>query len=291
MIPEKLMILANLTQAMNSRKMFILPVLAAMLLALPVLAQSMNGNAAAKLNAAKDKVAQTTFCQKLTALENRLNGKSSQNKEKVQAKIQERIKKWEDNVAQRDAKKEQVRIQAEENLEKHFSALEAKAQTEEQKTAVTNFENEIKAAVATRQEAFDKAVKEFRLAVKNMQTQRQTTTQQEMSTFISNQSAAFSKAQTDCQNGVDSETVKADLKTSLASSKSQFQAARKNVQENRTQMQNLIQTRNQAITQARTTFRNTVEAAGKKLKAVFSDTTSASGTDAETKASDATVTD
>ena len=252
---------------------FALTVFAGGLIVSVALAQ--NGSENSRINDIKQKAKETTFCEKFSILESKIGQKSSVNKNQIEAKKQERLQNWQNHLDQMDTKMAEIRTRKEANLKAHFEMLEEKAETEEQKSAVVEFEKSLQTALATRKTSVDAAISQFRVEVKKLQTERKTETEQEVNAFLDSQKVAFSKAKSDCASGVDSEIVKNDLKKSLAGSKEKFQVAKVNAEKNRTQMQTLIQTRNQAMQEAKNTFRVSVEASAKKLKAAFPEVTSA----------------
>lgn len=276
MIRKKQMILANLMMEVNSKKVFIffaLTILVGGLTVSVALAQNNSAKRANKIEDIKQKAKETTFCEKISILENKIGQKTSLNKSQIETKKQERLQKWQTYLDQMDAKMMEIRTRKEANLKVHFDMLEEKAETEEQKNAVAEFEKSLQTALATRNTSIDATLSQFRVEVKKLQTERKTELEKEVSAFLSSQKEAFSKAKLDCASGVDSETVKNDLKKSLTSEKEEFQVVKSNAEKNRMQMQMLIQTRNQAMQEAKDAFRISVETSAKDLKVVFPEVT------------------
>jgi hypothetical protein len=81
--------------------------------------------------------------------------------------------------------------------------------------------------------------------------------------------AAFDKAQTDCQNNVDPNTIRTNLRTALQAGRSQMQTGRQALPKVGGNIQPLIDARKQTVEKAMADFKAAMEQARTTLKKAF----------------------
>ncbi len=194
----------------------------------------------------------------------------------------ERFANWQEKATENDAKLAALRAQWSANRDAQFAKLNEKASTDAQKAAVAEFKATTKAAISTRQTAVDAAIATFRAGVKNLITTRQQGISDDRTAFEAAIKAAFSQAQTDCNNNIAPTTVRNTLRTALAAARSKFKLDKQGVPKVGSDIQALITARKTAVDAALATFKTTMEQARVELKKAFpSDATTAPVTPAQ----------
>lgn len=150
-----------------------------------------------------------------------------------------------------------------------FAKLEAKATTDEQKTAVQTFETAIKDAVTTRRAAFDANRVTFRTGVDTAIANHKSAVSGAVTTLKSEYAAAVAKAQANCASGTAYKDVANQLKADLAAARDKFKSSKVGTENVGQQVKRLADARNQADKAATKTFNDTVKAATTALKQAF----------------------
>ena len=221
---------------------------------------AMSGNICDRISQRAD-----TFGQKATEQENNFQTKST-----------ERLTNWTTRKTDNAAKLSAERAAWDINRDAQFKALEAKATTDVQKTAVSDFEVTTKAAIATRRAVVDAAIKTFQDGMQTAITTRQGQADSLLSGSKSDRQALFDKAKADRAAGVDGKTVMANLKAGMQASRTKVQTDRQNITKVSAQVATLVAARKAAIDKAFADFKATMEKARTTLKLAFpkDDTTS-----------------
>jgi len=194
--------------------------------------------------------------------------------------VQQRVNALQQKIEQSNASLASVRVKEDQALsttrqnmdakkEQYYAQLEAKATTDEQKTAVQNFETAMDAASTARKSAIDAANKAFRDGVDAIIAQKQPLIQQAGPAFEAAVKSAFDKAKSSCTSGTASATVRSTLLTDLKTAKDQFKTAVNAGNAINSQMKTLKATRNSAFKKAATDYKTAVQKATADLKAVF----------------------
>ena len=182
---------------------------------------------------------------------------------------QDRLTNWEEKSKEHDAKLAALRTQWDSNRSAQFTALEAKAMTDAQKKAVTDFEATTKTAISVRRAAIDAAMSTFRVGVKNLIGTREQGVSGDRTAFEAAIKAAYDTVQADCQKNVDPATVKTNLKNAIVAARSKFKLDKQAVPKVGADIQALIATRKQAVEKALADFKTTMETARASLKKAF----------------------
>ncbi|MCL5436036.1 MAG: hypothetical protein M1275_03055 [Patescibacteria group bacterium] len=180
----------------------------------------------------------------------------------------ERSHNLQNRAEQNDEKLSGIRDSADSNREQFYEKLQARATTDQQKQAVETFRNAVEAAVQVRQAAVDAAIETFRQGLGEAAQVRQETTERARTTFQAAVQAAEEKAKADCET-VDAATVRTQLLADLHKARTQLQANIKVANQVQTTLQQLKQTRRQAIEKAFDAFHAAFQTALSDLKAAF----------------------
>ena len=216
---------------------------------------------------------QGAICSKLTTISTTITNRMTAK----EGKVNERQNTWLMNLKtkrdQRKTKLEEHRIYWDDIRTKKYTELEAKASTDEQKQAVTTFQNTVEAAVKTRREAIDAAITQFQADVDALVTARQSSVDQSVEKYKNSVQTALSKAQTDCAAGTDPVTVRVELKSNLDNARTTLQTDRSNIDKVSDSITTAVATRKASFEAAWTTFKVALKAAQDTLKQALNNTT------------------
>ena len=151
-----------------------------------------------------------------------------------------------------------------------FSALQAKATTTSEKTAVSNFISTVTNAITTRESANDQARQQYRTAVTTIITNQSNLINSQISTFSQSIQTADSTAQSACAVATESgSTIRTAFVASLQTAHATFTAERQSDSTIKTEIAGLASTRDNAITANDATFKSTLDSALNNLKSAF----------------------
>ncbi|MCL5666190.1 MAG: hypothetical protein M1383_00210 [Patescibacteria group bacterium] len=226
------------------------------------------------------KTIQNTFCTRLAnagaATQNRLTEKYQQ----VTQARQNTKDALHNRREERDQNMEQAREQAASTTKAVMQQLLERAQTEAQKQAIVQFQQQVRTAAAARKAAVDAAMEAFRKGLDAEAANRETLLQNAASKYKTAVQTALNKAQSDCQAGQDTVTAKTALNNALRAAQAELQKTKQNLDNRGGKVRTLTQTRNQAVKKAADDFKAAMEQARIQLKAAFQaqTQTQASGT-------------
>jgi len=244
---------------------FLVSLLAIILLPLWIFAQNTNDNQ-------KGKAICTTISNLASKYDQRVSDRETKLEEK-RTEITDRINNlW----AERDAKLAEKRTKWDTNREEHFAKLEEKAVTDGQKQALLVFRQAVTTAITSRRAAIDEAIKNFRQGVEQAKINRKAKVDTLNNTFRNSVKAAFEKAKTDCDAGVDIATIRENFREEVKAAKDKFESDRKDLEKLQTSMETLITTRREAIKKAIDDFKLAMEKAESDFKVAFSSETTPS---------------
>jgi hypothetical protein len=218
-----------------------------------------------------DKIAEKNdnICEKISERADNFNQKMTEQENKFQTRNQERVTEWTAKKTEKESELSANRATWDANRDAQFKALEEKAQTEEQKKAVADFEVTTRAAITTRRAAADSAIKTFQAGVQSAIATRNGQVDQLLSSAKTARQALLDAAKADCAAGKDAKTVMATFRSGMESNRSKAQADKQNTLKINTQVEALIATRKAAIEKALTDFKATMEQARVTLKVSF----------------------
>jgi hypothetical protein len=155
----------------------------------------------------------------------------------------------------------------------HYTMLEDKAITPEQKAAVAEFKDTVEAAVTTRRAAQDSAKQAYREGVDAAIAEQQGIFDQDLADFKAATDAAVAKAKAACDAGTSVDSVRATLKTDLEAARASLKSARESDSVLKQKVEALKVVRKAAFDTAKNEFHLVLEEAKVKLEAAL-DTTS-----------------
>lgn len=235
------------------------------LIPLWIFAQNANENQKAKV-----------FCTAISNLASKFEQRVTNYKTKLEEKRAEIASNFAVKWHERDTKLAEKRNKWDINHNEHFTKLEQKAITDQQKQALVTFKEAVTTAISARRTAIDAAIQTFRQGVNSAIASRKNAVDGAIGDLTNSIIAAVDKAKTDCQNGVDPATVRQALKADLKSAQEKYVSDRQKIDKLQSQIEPLLDTRNQAIEKAIADFKSAMEKAKSDFKAAFSSETALS---------------
>lgn len=254
------MILVNPSMKMISKKLLFL--LAGIIL-FPSLVFAQNGN-----QGVEQKI--KNFCNQLSNLTSRVDQRASGLGEKLQLKRNEIQNKIQERRENRDVKLEQVREKWDANREEHFTKLEEKAQTEEQKQAVIDFKKAVKDAITARRLAIDTAIDDFKAGTDQAIAERKSAIDKLSDEYESAVKEAITKATTDCASGASAATIRQNLANDLKAARDKFNSEKQALDKLQVEKDQLIAEKKAAFDKAISDFKVAMEKARNDFKNSFS---------------------
>ena len=218
-----------------------------------------------------DRVAEINenVCERISERADKFSQKMLEEENRFRTRSEERLGNWTDKKTEKETALNAKRATWDANREEQFSALEAKATTDEQKKAVADFKLKTKTAITTRRSAMDSAIKTFQAGMQTAIATRQGQIDQLISTSRTSRQTLLDKAKADCGSGVDAKTVMANFKSGMQANREKLQADRKNVEKMNVKVAALIEARKQAVEKALADFKASMEQARIQLKETF----------------------
>lgn len=207
------------------------------------------------------------FCENIETLESKIETQISEKSGKFEGKKDVRIAKIDTRRDVRDEKRAQNRSEIDIKRDTKVDALMEKADNDAERTAVLNFEETLKDAVATRRSSVDSAVKIFRAGVDEILNNKFEGLDSSIPAFKSKVEQAIAKAKSDCANGVEDSVARESFKAVIKSAREEFSAFRGD--EIKSQIKALAEARKTSIENAVNTFKATMEDARDDLKTAF----------------------
>lgn len=209
------------------------------------------------------------FCALLSTISSKIDQKLIDSTSKLETKRTEISNKISSYQSERDAKLAEKHAKWKDNRAEHFTKLEARAETDEQKQAVTMFTEAVNAAIAVRQEALRTAIQDFRDGINEVIVSRKSSVRAIVDALRNSIKSAIKKAESDCGSDVDQRTVMETLRAELKAARENFVSARKEIPKLATSKELLVTTRKEAIKEANEVFKAAVEQERANLKAAF----------------------
>lgn len=209
------------------------------------------------------------LCEKIAERAETFGQKMSGEENKFQTRNQERLSQWTEKKSELEEKLDANRTTWDTNRDAQFKALEERAQTQEQKKAVADFEVKVRAAIETRRMAMDSAIKNFQDGVKSVIATRNGQVEQLLESAKAQRQTLLETAKSDCESGKDAKTVMATFRLGMQASRAKAQADKQSVAKVNTQVSALIATRKTAVEKATTDFKAVMEQARVTLRKAF----------------------
>ncbi|MCX6781620.1 MAG: hypothetical protein NTW66_00640 [Candidatus Magasanikbacteria bacterium] len=223
-----------------------------------------------------------TFCSRLASYNAAKETKIAELENKLSAKRTEQEGLFEKRHAERDNKLIEKRTDLDSRRVTGYEKLLGKATTDEQKAAVEKFQLSVEAAVVVRRAAIDVAITNYRTGLDKAITDRKAGMDAALATYKVTIKAVENKAVADCAAGVESATVRTDLKSSIEAARDKFKTDRAAVVKVSDQVKALNAVRKAAFDKAIADFKMAVESAKNELKTVFPVKPSATSTPSAT---------
>jgi hypothetical protein len=209
------------------------------------------------------------ICARIDALEANVESRADKRQTSLSEKGTTRLEKLETSRAERTDNLDSRRDEWDTNRTERYEKLMARATTDAQKSAVTNFETAIEAAVAKRRATIDSAISAFRTGIDTAVSTRKTTISGAITTFDAARKSAFDKAKASCTAGTDASSVRTTLQNDLKAATDQFSANRQAADKVETQLNALAETRRKTVETAISEFKVTLKSEIEKLKTAF----------------------
>lgn len=218
-------------------------------------------------------IGEAAFCKGLTASASKISSGINSAREKVRTAQTEQAGKLKDLQAKWDTEVNENREKWDTKRQEQFTKLNGLAKTDEQKAAVTTYQQAITAAVTARRTANDAARADFRKGVESIVATKKTNTDAQLAIFNSAVSTAITTAEAACTaDNPNVSAIRATLQNSIKSARETYTNARKADTTVGNQIKLLAQTRNDAIKANDAAFKKATEAARTELKNSFTGT-------------------
>lgn len=221
-----------------------------------------------RMDDAKERM-QAMFCSRFTDAATKIGSGMAEGRGRFEKRRDNRLDDVEDGRSSRDAKFEDKRSDADGDRSEMYANLEAKADTDAKKEALSDFKKTIEEAVDDRRDAVDAALLAFRTGVDAAIAGRKDDMQGAVDTFQAAVDAALAKAKSDCENGTAPATVRTNFLSALEAARKTLQSDHQESERVGEQVKALAETRRIAIKKALDDFKATVEAATLELKKAF----------------------
>jgi hypothetical protein len=209
-------------------------------------------------------------CERLLDSQMNMLGRVSESTQMFDARRLEGIKRIAERREKINENLTQVREKWDENYEERFALISERASTEEQKTAVEEFQTTIRDALLARRTTVDEAMKAFREGVDVIVSEKETENESLKAELKAKTEEAFNQAKADCEAGVEPRIAMAKLMESFRNTKTSSLRTGDSSGIG-DEIKNLSQTRNEAVKMAQEKFKATLDEAVLKLKGVLSE--------------------
>ncbi len=202
----------------------------------------------------------------------RLKEQSKKRKELNTQKLEDRLLKVEENRTVRDEKLKSQRQKRDEQRDAFYVALNLKAQTDEQYTAVETFKTLVEDAVETRRASIDEATVVFREAVDALVESKKTEVEKLYYNYEKEHNTLIDSVQSACDENTSSSDLKKiakDLNAEMKKNREQFRNEVQQTKKISPEIQELVTVRKDAVQDAIDLFKETVDVAKADLLEAF----------------------
>ena len=209
------------------------------------------------------------FCSALGETKNKLEVAVKDKEAAVSDYLGEVGQNLEDERNARDAKLGEARSVADQARSEWQRELEARAENDAEEAAVSDYQKAVEAAVDKRRDGVDLAIVDFRKSVDALLLKRSTGMQSARDSFKTAVETATKKLESDCKNGVKTETLLKDFKAALKAGRDKLAADKKAALALQAEMKTLAESRKKSIASAVSGFRSDMQQANEDLEASF----------------------
>lgn len=232
-------------------------IIAGVLLPVLIFAEVEKGN--------EDQNLASKFCERISSFQQTIDQRINSYGSKLNEKRTNILDKIAENREERDAKLNEKIQKWDENRDEHFAKLLEKAANDQQKQEMLVFKQAVQTALLNRRNAIKAAIQIFRSGIDATVAMRRVAVDGINKAYEDALAAALTKAQDDCKNGVAPATVRTNLKNDTKTAKDKFIADKQSIEKIQVDMESLIDIKKAAIEKANTDF----QAAMEKAKADF----------------------
>lgn len=209
------------------------------------------------------------FCSALADTKAKLETKVVEKEAAVTTYLDTLPEELENERNGRDAKLEEARSEADQLRSEGYAKLMDRADGDNEKDAVEDYQKRVEEAVDDRRDAIDRAIVEFRTGTDALIVKRKGAMQSARDTFKASFTAAVAKVETDCTNGVATATILSNFKASLENAQAKLASDKKAAESMQGEMKKLAETRKTSVAAAVKTFQAELAAANAELKQAF----------------------
>ena len=207
------------------------------------------------------------FCNGLSKRAEQINKNVADKVAKMESAQTKRDQEIAANQSKWDSEIKSARDEADAQRKENFTKLEAKATTDEQKSAVLAYEKSVTEAVSARRANFDAARASFRSSIEADIMAHQTDVKTQIATMKSSVASAIATAQAECSsNPSNSSSIRQKLIASLKEARMTFKDQRKNDTKVSDDIGKIQETKKTAFEDAKKTFKSTTSEARETLK-------------------------
>jgi hypothetical protein len=210
------------------------------------------------------------FCNGLNARVEQINKNLADKIAKLESAQTKRDQELSSNQAKWDSEIKSARDKADAQRKENFAKMEAKATTDDQKTAVANYEKSVLEAVATRRASFDAARASFRASIEADIDAHQTDVKSQILAMKTAVASAISTAQAECvANPANGPAIRQKLMDALKTARLNFKNERKNDAKVSDDINKIQDTKKTAFEDAKKTFSQSTSSARDTLKSAL----------------------
>ncbi|MFA9263093.1 MAG: hypothetical protein ACEQSB_07185 [Undibacterium sp.] len=209
------------------------------------------------------------FCTQFAETKSKLETALSEKDARVKDYLGGLVENLGDRRANRDAKREGLRSEADQKRSAWYERLNARAKTDAEKDAVLKYQERVEEAVDDRREEVDDAIKSYRESVDTLVEKRRATIESARLAFHTNVLAAITTVEQGCTNGAATLTITKNFKTALSAARTKLAADKKSASMLEGQIQSLVETRKKSVTAAFAQYEAALKAAKADLIAAF----------------------
>lgn len=209
------------------------------------------------------------FCQRIDNFFSKADENFVKNQARLENNRLERERNMNQKYADREAKKEQNRVNWDAKRDANLNVLKGRAKTEEQKAAIEKFISAVNNAVSIRRKAVDAALAAFKEGVATVLNGRKVVIDQAIKNFESAKNAVLEKARADCASRIDQKIVRQQTTNGIKAARDKFKEEIKGTAKVGEQVSALTKTKRVALDNAQEDFQKAFEAAKEELKAAF----------------------
>lgn len=210
------------------------------------------------------------FCARFPATKTRIEALLEEKNERVKDYLGGLVENLGDRRANRDAFREGLRSEIDQKRSVWLEELRGRAETDDEKKAIKQYQKQIEEAIDDRREAIDEAIVAYRTSVDVAVTKRRAAMESTRSAFQSSVRDTLGDVQRNCEEGNGGAAIARNFKAALAAARTKLEADKKNALLVEGQVKDLLRTRKQAAETAFVDYQATLAAARSDLEAAFS---------------------